>query len=37
MMVSSMAKHMAAHGGLGLAQPIMQQMIRLQEAHNESH
>jgi Rod binding domain-containing protein len=36
MMISTMAKQMAAHGGLGLAQPIMQQMLRLQEAHNES-
>ena len=37
MMVSTLAKHMAAHGGLGLAQPVMQQMIRMQEMHNESH
>ena len=37
MMISSMAKNMAAHGGLGLAQPIMQQMLRMQEMHNESH
>ena len=36
MMISTMAKQMAAHGGLGLAQPIMQQMLRMQEAHNES-
>ena len=35
-LVSSIAKHMAANGGLGLAQPIMQQMIRMQEARNES-
>lgn len=31
MMVTAVAKQMAAHGGLGLAQPIMQQMIRMQE------
>lgn len=31
MMVTAIAKQMAAHGGLGLAQPIMQQMIRMQE------
>ena len=36
MIISNMAKQMAAHGGLGLAQPIMQQMLRMQEAHNES-
>ena len=32
MLVSELAKHVSAHGGLGLAQPIMQQMMRLQEA-----
>ena len=32
MMVSEMAKSIAASGGLGLAQPIYQQMLRLQEA-----
>jgi len=31
MMVSEMAKHIAAHGGLGLARPIMDQMLRIQE------
>ena len=31
-MVAEMAKHLAAHGGLGLARPVMQQMLRLQEA-----
>ena len=32
MMVSEMAKAMSQQGGLGLAQPIMQQMLRMQEA-----
>lgn len=32
MMTAELAKHMAAHGGLGLARPVMQQMLRLQEA-----
>jgi peptidoglycan hydrolase FlgJ len=36
MMISAVAKQMAASGGFGLAQPVMQQMLRLQEAHNES-
>ena len=31
MMITAIAKQMQAHGGLGLAQPIMQQMIRMQE------
>ncbi len=31
MMVNELAKSMAAHGGLGLARPVMEQMIRLQE------
>ena len=32
MMVSEMAKQVAKGGGFGLAQPIMQQMMRLQES-----
>ena len=32
MMVSELAKQVASHGGFGLARPIMQQMMRLQEA-----
>jgi len=32
MMVNEIARHMAAHGGLGLAQPIFAQMLRMQEA-----
>ncbi len=32
MMVTEMAKGVAQHGGLGLARPIMQQMLRMQEA-----
>lgn len=31
MLVAELGKHLAAHGGLGLAQPIMQQMLRMQE------
>ena len=31
MMVSELAKGIAAHGGLGLARPVMEQMIRMQE------
>ena len=31
MLVSELAKHMAAHGGIGLARPVMEQMLRLQE------
>ena len=31
MLVTEIAKHIAAHGGLGLAKPVMDQMIRLQE------
>ncbi len=31
MMVTAIAKQMTTQGGLGLAQPIMQQMIRMQE------
>jgi len=32
MLVAEIAKHMARHGGLGLARPVMAQMLRLQEA-----
>lgn len=32
MMTAELAKHMAAHGGLGLARPVMQAMLRMQEA-----
>ncbi len=31
MMVTELAKGISAHGGLGLARPVMQQMLRLQE------
>ncbi len=37
MMISEIAKHMAAHGGLGLARPVMLQMIQMQEAWLEPH
>ena len=32
MLTAELAKQVAAHGGLGLARPVMQQMLRLQEA-----
>ncbi len=32
MLVSEMAKKIASAGGLGLAQPVYQQMLRMQEA-----
>ncbi len=32
MLVSEMAKKIASAGGLGLAQPVYQQMLRLQES-----
>lgn len=32
MMVTELAKGIAAHGGLGFARPVMEQMMRLQEA-----
>lgn len=32
MMVTELAKAMSQQGGLGLARPIMQQMLRMQEA-----
>ena len=35
MLVSSLAKQMAASGGLGLARPVMQQLIRIQEQQHE--
>lgn len=36
MMVTEIAKHITSHGGLGLARPIMQQMLIMQEAHAET-
>ena len=32
MLISEMAKHIAAHGGLGFAKPVLDQMLRAQEA-----
>jgi Rod binding domain-containing protein len=32
MMISEIAKQIAHEGGLGLAEPVLQQMLRLQEA-----
>ncbi len=31
MLVEAMAKRIAAHGGLGLAAPVLRQMIQMQE------
>ena len=31
MMVSELAKQISAHGGLGIARPVMDQMLRIQE------
>ena len=35
MLTEAMAKQMAAHGGIGLAVPVFQQMLRMQEATTE--
>ncbi len=35
MMVTELGKQMAKSGGVGLARPVMEQMIRMQEAHND--
>ena len=35
LLTKELAKHIAGHGGLGLAGPVMQQMLRLQEARAE--
>ena len=32
MLISELARHMAAHGGIGLARPVMDQLLRLQES-----
>lgn len=32
MLTQEMAKHLAGHGGLGLAVPVFQQILRMQEA-----
>jgi flagellar protein FlgJ len=32
MMTQELAKQVASHGGLGIAQPVFQQMLRMQEA-----
>jgi Rod binding domain-containing protein len=37
MMVSALAKQMAAHGGLGLARPVMQQLLHIQEKQHDPH
>lgn len=35
LLISELARHVAAHGGLGLTRPIMQQMLRMQETAND--
>ena len=35
MMVQEIAKHMAAHGGIGLAAPVYAAMLRMQEAKTQ--
>jgi peptidoglycan hydrolase FlgJ len=35
MLVQEMAKQIAAHGGLGLAQPIYQELLRMQAAKSK--
>jgi Rod binding domain-containing protein len=35
MLTESLAKQMAANGGIGLAVPVFQQMLRMQEATTE--
>ena len=35
MLTEAMAKQMAGHGGIGLAVPVFQQMLRMQEAASE--
>lgn len=32
MLTEAIAKHIAAHGGIGLAAPVLAQMLRMQEA-----
>jgi Rod binding domain-containing protein len=36
MLTQELGKHMAAHGGLGLAVPIFHQILRMQEAATET-
>ena len=36
MLTQELAKHMAEHGGLGLAVPVFHQILRLQEQQMES-
>ena len=36
MWISALSKQMAANGGIGLARPIMQAMLTMQEQHNGS-
>jgi Rod binding domain-containing protein len=36
MLTQAMAKQMAAHGGVGIAVPVFQQMLRMQEAATET-
>lgn len=36
MLSQEMGKHMARHGGIGLAVPVFQQMLRMQEAADQA-
>ena len=36
MMVQELGKQIAAHGGLGLAEPVYAAMLRMQEAHMQA-
>ncbi len=36
MMVDTIGKNLAAHGGIGLARPVFAEMLRLQEARQTS-
>ncbi len=37
MLTQELAKHMAGHGGLGLAVPVYRQMLHMQEAAQAAH
>lgn len=36
MLVQELAKSIASHGGFGLARPVMEQMLRIQEAQTRA-
>jgi flagellar protein FlgJ len=37
MLTQELARHMAGHGGLGLAAPVFRQMLHMQEAAQAAH